>query len=120
MAETLEAAHCADLHAIASVLALHFECGQDFERAVHFSDVAGEKSYREGAYREAAAHFRRGIRLFQQLQQVPTRDAAEARLRDGSTPTLDLFQAKMGLGTARVEISPNSACSQRPLRYRVV
>jgi hypothetical protein len=48
---------------IAAELAMHFERGQDYQRAVIYRQQAGDNARRRNAYHEAASHFTRGVEL---------------------------------------------------------
>jgi predicted ATPase len=57
----LESAYGARSAEIAGELALHFERGRDFERAVRHRRAAADAALRRHAHREAADHARRGL-----------------------------------------------------------
>ena len=52
----------------AAELAVHFECGRDFSRAVHYHQLAGDKALERRAHPEAAAHFTQAIELAHNLR----------------------------------------------------
>jgi predicted ATPase len=52
---------------IAAELAMHFEKGRDYERAVRYLRQAGENAIRRYAYQEVLAHLTRGLELLQVL-----------------------------------------------------
>jgi DNA-binding winged helix-turn-helix (wHTH) protein/predicted ATPase len=60
-AERLERGYGERAGEIAGELAVHFEHGRDFERAVRYRRQAGEHALRQHAYREAAGHATRGL-----------------------------------------------------------
>jgi DNA-binding winged helix-turn-helix (wHTH) protein/predicted ATPase len=66
---------------IAAELALHFELGQDFSRAVDHRQQAGDKALQGSANAEAVEHFERGLELLASLPASPARDQRELRLR---------------------------------------
>jgi predicted ATPase/DNA-binding winged helix-turn-helix (wHTH) protein len=80
--EREETGYGAQSEEIAGELALHFERGRDYERAVHYLQLAGETALRRCAYHEAIAHGLRALKLLkhwptspQQLQQELTLQA---------------------------------------------
>src|SRR5262249_19260143 len=48
---------------IASELAVHFEQGRDYGKAVQYLQQAGENAKRRSAYQEANTHLRKGLEL---------------------------------------------------------
>jgi tetratricopeptide (TPR) repeat protein len=52
---------------IAAELAMHFEKGRDYERAVRYLRQAGENAIRRYAYQEAIAHLTKGLELLKAL-----------------------------------------------------
>jgi predicted ATPase len=52
---------------IAAALAMHFEKGRDYERAVRYLRQAGENATRRYAYQEAIAHLTKGLELLRGL-----------------------------------------------------
>jgi predicted ATPase/DNA-binding winged helix-turn-helix (wHTH) protein len=77
-AELLERGHGKRAHEIAAELAVHFEQGRDFERAVRYRRQAGEHALRRHAYRETEDHARRALGA---LKAVPdTRERIQQEL----------------------------------------
>jgi predicted ATPase/DNA-binding winged helix-turn-helix (wHTH) protein len=66
---------------IAGELAMHFEHGWDFERAVLYRTQAGEHALRQHAYREAAAHATRALELLGSSPAAPERPERELTLQ---------------------------------------
>ena len=58
-----ESGHGAQAVEIATELAVHFEEGQDYQRALHYLRLAGEKAVRRCANREAIDLFTKGLSL---------------------------------------------------------
>ena len=56
----LEAGHGAQAGDIAAELAMHFERGRDYQRAVQYLRQAGQRSMERSAYVEAVAHLHQG------------------------------------------------------------
>jgi DNA-binding winged helix-turn-helix (wHTH) protein/predicted ATPase len=75
--ERQELGHAPDADVIAPALAFHFERGQD-PRAIRYHRVAGEQALLKNAYREACAHFDRGLELLRLFPDAP--DAAKQGL----------------------------------------
>lgn len=66
---------------IAAELAMHFERGQDYERAVRYHYLAGENALRRSAYQEAITHLRKGLELLGTLPDTPERARQELMLQ---------------------------------------
>jgi predicted ATPase len=58
---------------VAAELAMHFERGQDYERAVRYLTQAGENALRRSAPREAIDLLTKGLELLQTLSDTPER-----------------------------------------------
>ncbi len=56
---------------IAAELAMHFERGRDYHRAVQYLRQAGEKAIRQHACHEAIAHLSKGLELLKMLPNTP-------------------------------------------------
>jgi predicted ATPase len=65
---------------VAAELALHFERGRDFNRAIHYLRQAGENATRRSAHSEAVSLFTKGLALLQMLPHAPERTQQEIRL----------------------------------------
>ena len=63
----LEQAYGRHAAAIAGELAMHFEHGRDFDRAVRYRTRAADHALRQHAHREAVAHARRALDILQTL-----------------------------------------------------
>src|SRR2546425_3356845 len=66
---------------IAAELAVHFERGRDYRRAVQYLYQAGENAIRRSAYVEAIGHLTRGLKLLRTLPDTPERAQHELRLQ---------------------------------------
>ena len=62
---------------IAGELAMHFERGRDFERALQYRRQAGEHALRQHGYREAATHATRALDLLRALPDTERRARLE-------------------------------------------
>jgi predicted ATPase len=61
----------------AAVLAMHFDRGRDYPRAVRYLQQAADNALRRYAYPEATAHLRRGLEFLQHLPATPARASQE-------------------------------------------
>jgi predicted ATPase/DNA-binding winged helix-turn-helix (wHTH) protein len=66
---------------IAAELAMHFEQGRDFDRAVNYLQHAADNANRAFAYEEAVMLARRGIELLEKLPDTDARDRRELTLQ---------------------------------------
>ncbi|NOT56072.1 MAG: tetratricopeptide repeat protein, partial [Deltaproteobacteria bacterium] len=57
----------------AAELAVHFERGRDYQRAVRYLRQAGENALRQHGYREAIEHLTRGLELLGTVPETPER-----------------------------------------------
>ena len=73
----LERAHGARAGEIAGELAMHFEHGRDFARAVQYRRQAAETALRQHGYREAVDHARHGLERLAALPESPERNRQE-------------------------------------------
>jgi predicted ATPase len=94
----LERAHGARATEIAGELAMHFERGRDFERAIHYRRSAAEAALRRHAHREAADHAKRALEL---CGGVPE---SSARIRQELAIQMVLGAALLGEGWAVPEV----------------
>jgi predicted ATPase len=73
---------------IAAELAMHFERGRDYPRAVQYRQQAGENALRRSAHREAIDHLTKGLELLQTLPDTPERTQQELTLQITLGPAL--------------------------------
>jgi predicted ATPase len=66
---------------IAAELAVHFERGRDYLRAVHYLKLAGENANRRSAHQETIALLTKGLELLQRLPDSPERIWQELTLQ---------------------------------------
>jgi predicted ATPase/DNA-binding winged helix-turn-helix (wHTH) protein len=78
--ERVEQAYGTQARTVAAELAVHFERGRDFSRALHYLRQAGENATRRSAHGEAVSLFTKGLELLQMLPQTPERTQQEIRL----------------------------------------
>lgn len=78
--ERLEAGYADEVSNIAAELALHFQKGQDYPRAVRYLQLGGEQALRQGAYHEAIDHLKRALELVAKLPEATDRTRIELDL----------------------------------------
>ena len=66
---------------IAEEVAVHFERGREYRRAILFRQEAGKDTLQQSAYQQALRHGQVGITLLSQLPATPERAQLELRLR---------------------------------------
>ncbi|MBI3798262.1 MAG: AAA family ATPase, partial [Deltaproteobacteria bacterium] len=76
--ERLEVAYQERVSEVAAELAVHFERGQDYQRAVQYLQHAGENAIQRSAHVEAITHFTKGLELLKTLPD--TRERAQQEL----------------------------------------
>lgn len=80
IAEREEAAYGRRTAEIAAELAVHFEHGREYERAVHHLLQAADRALRREGHREAIRHFSKGLGLLAKLPETPERTQQELLL----------------------------------------
>jgi predicted ATPase len=96
----LEAGYGAHTAEIAAALALHFERGQDPQRAVRYLGQAADTAAQRYAHHEVIALLTRGLELLATLPETPARTQQELALQMALGPAL---QATKGYGVPEVE-----------------
>lgn len=97
MGERLEAG-CGDQpESMASELALHFQRGHDYERAVRYLRAAGEHALRQSAYNEAIDHLMRALELVEKLPEAAEKIRIEVALRVLVAPPLRAIKGDASL-----------------------
>lgn len=71
--DRLERAHGEHAASVAGELAMHFEAGRDFERAVRYQRLAADNALRHHAHREAASHSGWALKLLDALPESTER-----------------------------------------------
>lgn len=79
----LEAAFGAHASQVAAELAMHFDLGCDWPRAIHFHEHAARNNLRRNAHEAARQHFGRALELVDRLEASPLRDELEINLQIG-------------------------------------
>ncbi|HEV8717577.1 MAG TPA: AAA family ATPase, partial [Candidatus Binatia bacterium] len=98
--ERQEAAYGDRTGEIAAELAVHFEQGRDYPRAVRYRAQAAEQAVQRYAHQEAVAHLTKSLELLNTLPETPERTQQELALRTTLGITL---QANRGYGNPVVE-----------------
>jgi predicted ATPase len=91
---------------IAAELAMHFEQGRDFDRAVNYLQHAADNANRAFAYQEAVMLARRGIELLKNLHDTEARDRRELALQMSLCMAMPVT---LGYGAAEVGKTYNRA-----------
>jgi len=86
--ERKEQAYGKRIGEIATELAVHFEQGRDYRRAVQYLQQAGENATRRSANVEAISHLIKGLELLTTLPDTPERAQQELRLLTTLGPAL--------------------------------
>ena len=100
--ERIELGYGARAGDIAAQLAVHFEEGRDYPRAVQYRQQASEKAVRRHAYQEAVDHLTRGLELLKALPDAPDRTLQELKLQAALSVALMITK---GYGASEVEHS---------------
>jgi DNA-binding winged helix-turn-helix (wHTH) protein/predicted ATPase len=79
--ERVEQAYGERAKEIAAELAVHFERGRDYKRAIQYLQQAGENAVRRSAHQEAVNLFTKGLELLKTLPNTPARTQQELRLQ---------------------------------------
>jgi predicted ATPase len=79
--EREEAAYGEQAREIAAELALHFERGREYRKAVQYLQQAGENAVRRSAHQEAIALLTKGLELLKTLLDTPERAQQELMLQ---------------------------------------
>jgi predicted ATPase len=66
---------------VATELAHHYGCANDRNKAIHYFRLAGERAVARGAVMEAEGHYRRALKLLDELPQASERDRRELALQ---------------------------------------
>jgi tetratricopeptide (TPR) repeat protein len=98
--ERKEQAYGNQVREIAAELAMHFEQGRDYRRAVQYHQWAAERATRRNAYQEAIRHLTRGLELLKTLPDTPERTQHELTLQVRLGESL---RATSGHGAPEVE-----------------
>jgi DNA-binding winged helix-turn-helix (wHTH) protein/tetratricopeptide (TPR) repeat protein len=98
--ERLEAGYAEDADGIAAELALHFQRGGDYRRAVRYLRSAGERALRRSAYHEAIDHVTRALDFVERFSDAASEPETEITLHLLMASALRITK---GYGSAEVE-----------------
>ena len=79
--ERIEQGHGDQAREVAAELALHFERGRAYAKAVHYHHQAGENAAQRSALQEAIQHISTGLGLLEHLPNTPERTQPELTLQ---------------------------------------
>lgn len=79
----LEAAYGRHAPQIAAELAVHFDSGRDWPRAIRFQEHAAHNNLRRSAHATAQQHFTRALQILEHLDHSMSRDEMEINLQIG-------------------------------------
>ena len=79
--ERLEQAYGSQTDEIAAELAVHFERGRNYQRAVQYHQRAGQRASQRGANTEAVSHVTTGLQLLKTWPDTPERTRQELTLQ---------------------------------------
>ncbi|MGH7965859.1 MAG: hypothetical protein ACRERD_29250, partial [Candidatus Binatia bacterium] len=77
----MEAAYGERAGEVATELAVHFEQGREYRRAIGYLQRAGENALQRSAHQEAITHFTKGLELLKTLPNTSERTQSELALR---------------------------------------
>jgi tetratricopeptide (TPR) repeat protein len=97
----LEAGHGTEAGAMAAELAMHFERGRNYPRAVQYLQLAGQQAVQRAAYVEAIRHVTTALELLKTLPDTVERAQLELGLLTALAPALQITR-----GEAASELEP--------------
>src|SRR5262249_40829746 len=97
---------------MAGELAMHFERGKDFGRAVRYRRQAAENALRQHGYREAADHATRALELLAAYPDSPERTQQELTLQVMLGAALTVTQGYAAPEAARAYARAGELCAQ--------
>ena len=108
----LQVAYGARAHELAAELAVHFEKGRDYHRAVQSLQQAAANAIRRYAHREAISHLTRALELLQTLPDSPERAQQELTLHVTLGPVLIATKGYAALDVERVYTRARQLCQE--------
>ena len=112
LGERQEAAFGARAHEHAAALAVHFEGGREFGRAVHYRRQAADTALRRYAYREAVEHLTTALVLLQTLPETPERARQELSLLIALGPPLSAVRGQAAPEVEHTYRRAHTLCQQ--------
>jgi predicted ATPase len=98
---------------IAAELAVHFQCGRDYQRAVYYLRHAGEHAIRQSATHEALNHLTKGLELLKTLPDTSERAGQELALQIALGVTLIGTKGWAASETLHAYTRARELCGQR-------
>ena len=111
--ERQEVAYSERAREIAAELAVHFERGREYRKAIQYLHQAGQNAIRRSAHAEAVGHFTKGLELLKTVPETPERIRHELTLQTALSSALAITK---GLGAHEVRKAYDNA---RELAQRV-
>ena len=96
---------------IAAELAVHFERGRDFPRAITYSQQAAQTDVQRYAYREAVGHLQTGLRILETLPDIPSRAQQEFSLQTTLGSALIALNGTASAGVERAYVRARALSS---------
>jgi len=110
--ERKERAYGERVREIAVELAVHFEQGGVYRKAIHYLQQAGENAVRRSAYQEATSHFTKGLELLKTFPDTPTRAQQELLLLKTLGPALMAAKGYAAPDVAQAYTRARELCQQ--------
>jgi predicted ATPase len=110
--ERLEAGYGEQAKENATELAVHFEQGRDYQRAVRYLEHAGKNAVQRSAHREAIIHLKKGLELLKTLPDTPARAQQELFLQTALGPALMATKGYAALETGEAYRRAWELCQQ--------
>jgi predicted ATPase len=110
--QQLEAAYGAQADEVSVELAVHFERGREYERAVRYLEQAARKALRRSASQEAIQHLRTALRLLETLPETSERVQRELGLQTLLAPALMAARGYSAPEVAQVYARVRTLCQQ--------
>jgi predicted ATPase len=112
IAARLETGYGARAHDIAAELAVHWERGRDYARAVQYRRQAADKALRRHAHREAIQHLTVGLELLRTLPDAPARTRQELVVQTGLGPALMMAKGFAAPDVGHAYARAHTLCQQ--------
>jgi DNA-binding winged helix-turn-helix (wHTH) protein/tetratricopeptide (TPR) repeat protein len=118
--ERLEQGYRDRTQEIAAELAVHFEQGRDYPRAVQYLRQAGENAIKRSAYREAIVHLTRGLELLKALPDTPERAQHELAFQLAFGTAMITTRGYSALAVEQAFARAHELCDQRGATLQMV
>ena len=110
--ERLEQAYGHHVAALAAELAMHFERGRDYPRAVRYLQQAAETALQRHAHQEAVDHLQHALELLSTLPDTPDRPQQELQLHLALGAPLMAIKGQAALEVEHVYARAHTLCLQ--------